>query len=193
VHSAAPSLTLSKQSDHPVHAEILLDGGTLVVCGVWDKNGNRQPGLYRIYHRLSGLCIGPYYAELGLAEKGMKKALTLHPYTWSHPIEWYQAPERAWIRKWMDEQLGTSEDIVGGYWAPPDPVHVCHWPGCGKPVPPRMWGCGPHWFRLPKHLRSLIWKTYAPGQEITKKPSRAYLEAARQVQEWIEGQKARAR
>ena len=64
-------------------------------------------------------------------------------------------------------------------------VHTCHWPDCGKPVPPRMWGCKAHWFRLPKTLRDQIWITYRPGQEITKTPSVAYMSAARVVQDWI--------
>lgn len=48
-----------------------------------------------------------------------------------------------------------------------------------------MWGCKPHWFRLPKKHRDAIWATYVPGQEITKTPSLEYLEAARVVQHWI--------
>jgi hypothetical protein len=63
--------------------------------------------------------------------------------------------------------------------------HLCHWPECGKEVPPAMWGCRPHWFRLPKSLRDRIWATYVHGQEVTKTPSQAYLEAARAVQQWI--------
>ena len=63
--------------------------------------------------------------------------------------------------------------------------HTCHWPGCGKAVPPAMWGCKQHWFALPKALRDRIWATYRPGQEITKTPSAAYLEVAREVQDWI--------
>ena len=64
-------------------------------------------------------------------------------------------------------------------------AHTCHWPGCTKAVPPAMWGCKPHWFALPKALRDNIWKTYVPGQEITKTPNGAYILAAREVQEWI--------
>jgi len=64
-------------------------------------------------------------------------------------------------------------------------AHECHWPGCAKQVPPAKWGCSEHWFALPKHLRDRIWATYRPGQEITRTPSREYLEVARQVQEWI--------
>lgn len=66
--------------------------------------------------------------------------------------------------------------------------HTCHWPGCSTAVPPRMWGCQPHWYRLPKALRDRIWQTYRPGQEISKTPSADYIAAAREVQEWIAGQ-----
>lgn len=64
-------------------------------------------------------------------------------------------------------------------------THTCHWPDCKAVVPPRIWGCRTHWFMLPKRLRDLIWQTYRPGQEITKTPSDAYIDAAHQVQEWI--------
>lgn len=63
--------------------------------------------------------------------------------------------------------------------------HTCHWPGCPRKVPPKMWGCREHWFALPKALRDEIWRTYRPGQEITKTPSQDYLMAARAVQDWI--------
>lgn len=64
-------------------------------------------------------------------------------------------------------------------------AHSCHWPECPKDVPPKMWGCAPHWFKLPAYLRSKIWATYVPGQEITKTPSEEYLKAAQEVQQWI--------
>ena len=38
--------------------------------------------------------------------------------------------------------------------------HVCHWPNCGKQVPPAMWGCKEHWFKLPAGARKAIWATY---------------------------------
>lgn len=65
--------------------------------------------------------------------------------------------------------------------------HTCHWPGCEKQVPPAMWGCKPHWFRLPKPLRDAIWREYRPGQEKDKNPSERYIATALLVQEWIEG------
>lgn len=64
--------------------------------------------------------------------------------------------------------------------------HHCHWPGCEKQVPPAMWGCKPHWLRLPWALRNKIWATYVPGQEINGTPSEAYLQAAAEVQAWIQ-------
>lgn len=64
-------------------------------------------------------------------------------------------------------------------------AHHCHWPGCDKSVPPKLWGCKMHWYSLPQHLRELIWDTYIPGQEITKTPSKEYIEAAKKVQQWI--------
>ena len=68
--------------------------------------------------------------------------------------------------------------------------HTCHWPGCERQVPPAMWGCRPHWYRLPRYLRARIWAAYEPGQEKTMTPSRAYVEAARAVQDWIAEQEA---
>ena len=67
-----------------------------------------------------------------------------------------------------------------------DRKHTCHWPDCEKQVPPAMWGCKGHWFRLPRPLRDRIWVTYNPGQESRMDPSEDYLKAASDVQRWIE-------
>ena len=64
-------------------------------------------------------------------------------------------------------------------------THHCHWPGCEAQVPPAMWGCRSHWFRLPKRLRDRIWNTYVPGQEVDMSPSEEYLKIADEVQQWI--------
>lgn len=63
--------------------------------------------------------------------------------------------------------------------------HHCHWPGCEKQVPPAMWGCKAHWFKLPKVLRDEVWRTYEPGQEVDMTPSDDYLAVADKVQAWI--------
>ena len=53
-------------------------------------------------------------------------------------------------------------------------------------VPPKMWGCRPHWYKLPKTLRAKVWAAYVPGQEITKTPTAEYVAVAREVQRWID-------
>lgn len=63
--------------------------------------------------------------------------------------------------------------------------HTCHWPGCARQVPPAMWGCKAHWYRLPAAIRQRIWSAYRPGQERDMRPSAAYLNAADEAQAWI--------
>lgn len=63
--------------------------------------------------------------------------------------------------------------------------HICHWPNCIKEVPPAMWGCKEHWFKLQKYLRDKIWNSYIHGQEIRKDPSPEYVAVAKEVQLWI--------
>lgn len=65
--------------------------------------------------------------------------------------------------------------------------HTCHWSGCQRQVPPAMWGCKEHWFKLPKPLRDAIWNEYRPGQEKDGTPSARYVATAMLVQEWIAG------
>lgn len=71
-------------------------------------------------------------------------------------------------------------------------THACHWPGCARQVPPALWGCKAHWYALPAELRRRIWSSYRPGQESSGRPSAAYVEAARAVQDWIAAQKPKA-
>jgi len=66
-----------------------------------------------------------------------------------------------------------------------DREHCCHWPGCRKQVPPAMWGCYPHWMKLPKYLRDKIWSAYRPGQEKDMSPSKEYIKVTREVRNWI--------
>lgn len=63
--------------------------------------------------------------------------------------------------------------------------HGCHWPGCTVQVPPAMWGCKTHWFKLPQSIRNRIWRAYRVGQEQDGRPSREYVDAAQEAQEWI--------
>lgn len=63
--------------------------------------------------------------------------------------------------------------------------HHCHWPGCTRKVPPALWGCRDHWYKLPLDLRTEVWRTFRPGQEESKTPSREYVAVAQKVQAWI--------
>lgn len=63
--------------------------------------------------------------------------------------------------------------------------HTCHWPGCDRQVPPAMWGCRTHWFKLPKYLRDKVWAAYEAGQEERMDPSDEYLDVAEEVEQWI--------
>jgi hypothetical protein len=54
-----------------------------------------------------------------------------------------------------------------------------------------MWGCKPHWFKLPWRIRDAIWRNYLPGQETDKSPSAGYLAAALEAQRWITEQGAK--
>jgi len=65
------------------------------------------------------------------------------------------------------------------------PLHTCHWPGCTVEVPPRLWGCRAHWFKLPAQIRKDIWAAYRPGQENDESPDESYLIAVRKARDWI--------
>ncbi len=52
-------------------------------------------------------------------------------------------------------------------------------------IPPSLFMCKPHWFRLPRNLRARIWAAYVPGQEIRKDPTPRYVAAATAAHNWI--------
>lgn len=56
--------------------------------------------------------------------------------------------------------------------------HKCHVPGCERHVDPARLMCGMHWRLVPRALQREVWRTYRPGQEKDKNPSREYLAAA---------------
>ena len=47
-----------------------------------------------------------------------------------------------------------------------------------------MLACRPHWFQLPQFIRREIWGTYRKGQEVDKRPSRAYLAAFQKAEDF---------
>jgi hypothetical protein len=65
-------------------------------------------------------------------------------------------------------------------------THTCHATGCKRLVPPKMFMCKPHWFRLPKSMRDEIWAVYVPGQEERKDPTEEYIEVAQRCVSYLE-------
>lgn len=56
--------------------------------------------------------------------------------------------------------------------------HRCHARGCRREVAPSLLMCPVHWRMVPRHLQRAVWQHYREGQEVDKRPSAAYLEAA---------------
>ena len=58
------------------------------------------------------------------------------------------------------------------------PAHHCHARGCAASIPPQMLMCRRHWVMVPREVQRQVWATYRPGQEVDKRPSDAWNEAA---------------
>lgn len=58
-------------------------------------------------------------------------------------------------------------------------THLCHAKDCAVVVEPRLLMCARHWRMVPADLRAAVLATYRKGQEIDKRPSKAYARAAR--------------
>lgn len=84
-----------------------------------------------------------------------------------------------------DRQIGKTEKVRHVLRARQTRKHTCHWPGCIVLVPPAIWGCKRHWFRLPKALRDKVWAAYVPLQEERMDPSDIYLKVVEEVEHWI--------
>ena len=63
--------------------------------------------------------------------------------------------------------------------------HHCHATGCQLHVPPTIFMCKPHWFKLPKRMRDAIWATYREGQCRDWKITHEYAEAAKEAVTYI--------
>jgi hypothetical protein len=110
------ALELTGHHDRPC-LDILLDGGPLCIATVWNWDENRaRHDLFHVYHKKVGIQIGPYYTSITLAAEGMKKAIKLGKHIWENDAHWLS--QQKWLHKWIDEQLGKPDDLIGGSWAP---------------------------------------------------------------------------
>lgn len=103
-------------ADQVAELEILVDGGALCVAAVWNWSEDRRAsGLYFVYFKRFGLRFGPYYADIGLAAKDMKKVLKAFPNGfWDQDLEWYRRQES--FHRWIERNMGKAEDLIGGQW-----------------------------------------------------------------------------
>lgn len=63
--------------------------------------------------------------------------------------------------------------------------HLCHAVGCNIRIPPNRLMCAYHWYMVPPVLRRGVWRTYRPGQEVDKRPSKDYLDVAREAINYV--------
>jgi hypothetical protein len=67
-------------------------------------------------------------------------------------------------------------------------THRCNWPGCEKNVPRSLWGCAPHWAKLPRRIRDNITKKWNHGRGFG---TTDYGAACQEAQNWIRQNKER--
>ncbi len=100
----------------PVELVIISDGGPLCVARVFNHETTKiVEGLFWIYHKLHSRTIGPYFPDLVLADKAMRKILKQFgvPF-FKQPLEWLQ--RQTAFKTWVDKNVGEMGDLFGGQW-----------------------------------------------------------------------------
>lgn len=64
-------------------------------------------------------------------------------------------------------------------------THTCHANNCETKVPPAMFMCRKHWFKLTTALRHELLDAYEPGQENRMDPSDEYIEVAQRCVAYV--------
>lgn len=104
----------------PVEMVVLMGHGPLCVARVYDHlKGELVVGLYWIYIMKHGAHIGPFFADIHLAYKAMKKIMKhFGENFFDQPLDWIRRQEAA--RVWMDKNVGKLEDLIGAEWLKTD-------------------------------------------------------------------------
>jgi hypothetical protein len=112
-------MKLVAESGETFEIPILVDGGPLAVGPVWNFKEDRKlhPTLSFIYFKKWVARIGPYYANLALAERDMRKVLKefRQQNFWEQSLDWYRRTTS--LHQWIDANLGRPEYLIGGRWA----------------------------------------------------------------------------
>lgn len=99
-----------------VEMVVISTAGPLCVGRVYDhRSGEMVVGLYWIYIRKYGAHFGPFFADIGLADRAMKKIVAqFGKMFFEQPLEWI-ARQTA-LQAWVDKNIGKSGDLIGGEW-----------------------------------------------------------------------------
>lgn len=100
-----------------VELVVISSAGPLCVGRVYDYVKKEVVvGLYWIYIRNHGAKLGPFFAELGLADRAMKRILKhLGKEFFEQPLEWIARQDA--VRDWLWANIGKNDDLIGGEWA----------------------------------------------------------------------------
>lgn len=104
----------------PVELVILMRDGPLCVGRVYD-HGTKEvvEGLYWIYLIKHGAKFGPFFADIHLAFKAMRKILKhFGAATFEQPLEWIR--RQTAMGQWVTKNIGAPVDLIGGTWAKPE-------------------------------------------------------------------------
>jgi len=103
-----------------VEIVILMNLGPLCVARVYDHlKKELTVGLYWIYLKKHGAHMGPFFADIHLAYKAMKKILKhFGEDFFEQPLDWIRRQDGA--RIWMEKNVGKNNDLVGGEWMKTD-------------------------------------------------------------------------
>jgi len=99
-----------------VELVILMDGGPLCVGRVYDPSTNDiVKELYWIYVKKCGAHLGPFFADIHLAFKAMRKIVKRFgvPF-FEQPLDWLRRQKDAAV--WIEKSIGKPEDLIGGEW-----------------------------------------------------------------------------
>lgn len=109
----------------PVEMVIISNADPLCVARVFNhKTKEIVQGLFWIYHKLHSRTIGPYFPDIALADRAMRKILKHFgkPF-FQQPLDFLQ--RQTAFKTWVDKNIGEPGDLFCGQWVD----------GQGKPVP----------------------------------------------------------
>lgn len=99
-----------------VELEAVQVRGPLSIARVFDYRKRRlEVGLYWIYLNRHGAQMGPFFAEIALAERSIAKILKeFGASTFEQPLQWIR--RQSALRDWIVTNVGKSADLIGGEW-----------------------------------------------------------------------------